>query len=182
MGIQGKEMTANQQLTDLDIDQDLWHRFVETEQALLSARTQLVKSPSAVALIRAGLARPSERSAALTAAASLPLGRKQELFGDLLALASFAHGRIGDVRKIILSLPHDWLLENIERYAEPLLGYENDEEYRRLLELYSLIDRDLTLRLARRAAVHDDADIKETGDDFLANPAPFATRPASALS
>jgi len=134
----------------------------------------MVKSPSAVALIRAGLARPSERSAALTAAALLPIDKKQELFGDLLALASFAHARIGDARKIILSLPHDWLLENIERYAEPLLGYEDDEEYRRLLELYSLIDRDLTLRLARRAAAHSAADINEVGEDFLAHPDPLA--------
>jgi hypothetical protein len=56
------------------------------------------------------------------------------------------------------------------------------EEYRPLLELYSLFDRDLTVRLARRAAAHDDTDIKEAGEDFLVNPAPFATRLASALS
>jgi hypothetical protein len=69
-------------------------------------------------------------------------------------------------------LPRDWLVAHIERYAESLLGYEDYEEYRRLLELYSLIDRDPTLRLARRAAAHDDADIKEAGEDFLANPDP----------
>jgi len=69
--------------------------------------------------------------------------------------------------------PHDWLLENIEQYAAPLLAYDDDEEYRRLLELYSLIDRDLTLKLARRAAEHADSDIREADEDFLANPDPF---------
>ncbi len=166
-------MTANQQLTDVDIDQELWQHFVKAEQSFFAARTRLTQSPSAVALIRAGLARPSERAAALAAAALLPTGKKQELFGDLLALASFAHGRIGVARDIILSLPHDWLLENIERYAEPLLAYDDYEEYRRLLELYSLIDHDLTLKLARRAAAHSDADIKGAGEDFLADPDPF---------
>jgi hypothetical protein len=166
-------MTANQQLTDVDIDQELWRHFVQAEQSFLSARTRLTTSPSAVALIRAGLARPSERSAALDAAALLPTDKKRDLFGDVLALASFVHGGIGAARAIILSLPHDWLLANIEQYAEPLLAYEDDEEYRRLLELYSLIDRDLTLKLARRAAEHADPDIKEAGEDFLANPDPF---------
>jgi len=157
-------MTANQQLTDVDIDQELWRHFVQAEQSFLSARTRLTTSPSAVALIRAGLARPSERSAALDAAALLPTDKKRDLF---------VHGGIGAARAIILSLPHDWLLANIEQYAEPLLAYEDDEEYRRLLELYSLIDRDLTLKLARRAAEHADPDIKEAGEDFLANPDPF---------
>lgn len=176
-------MTAQQQLTDANsLDQDLWHRFIRAEHSFHAVRVQLMRSPSIVALVRAGLKQPKERPAALNVAALLPIDARQQLFADLLALVSFGHGRIGVVREIILSLPRDWLLAHIEEYAEPLLAYEDYEEYRRLLELYSLIDRDLTLRLAHRAAAHGDADIREAGEDFLANPNPFAAKPAAATS
>jgi len=33
--------------------------------------------------------------------------------------------------------------------------------------LYEILDSQLALRLAKRAAMHDDFDIKETGVDFL---------------
>ena len=64
------------------------------------------------------------------------------------------------------SFPKMWLLENIEKSAEPLLQDGTDEEYRRLLELYIDIDRELTQRLARRALQHDEPDIHEVGEDF----------------
>jgi hypothetical protein len=41
------------------------------------------------------------------------------------------------------------------------------EEYRRLLELYFLLDRDLTQALATRASHHSDPDTREAGEDFL---------------
>ena len=50
--------------------------------------------------------------------------------------------------------------------AEPLLQDGTDEEYRRLLELYIDIDRELTQRLAGRALQHDEPDIHEVGEDF----------------
>lgn len=154
-------------------DRESWQRFVEAERSFISARMQLIKAPSIIALIRKGLEQPTERTAALNVAALLPVDKRRELFGDLLALASFGHGLTGEARRIILSLPRDWLLTHIEEHAEPLLAYDDYEEYRRLLELYSLIDRDLTLRLARRAAEHADPDIREAGEEFLANPDPF---------
>jgi len=152
-----------------DIDQGLWRHYVEAEQTCIAARMRLFSESSAlVELVRSGLADPTERAAALDVSTLLSVGQKQQLFGELLALAGFGHGLVHKVRDIILSLPHDWLVANIERYAEPLLQYDGHEEYRRLLELYRLIDRDLTRRLARRAAAHGDADIREAGKDVLA--------------
>jgi len=152
-----------------DIDRGLWQHYVEAEQTCIAARMRLFSESSAlVELVRSGLADPKERAAALDVSALLSVGQKQQLFGDLLALASFGHGLVHTVRDIILSLPHDWLVANIEQHAEPLLAYDEHEEYRRLLELYRLIDRDLTLRLARRAAAHGDEDIREAGEDVLA--------------
>jgi hypothetical protein len=71
------------------------------------------------------------------------------LLNDLVDLASVSHSDIELGRQAILSLPKNWLLENIEKSAEPLLKNGTDEEYRRLLELYIQIDRELTERLAR---------------------------------
>ncbi len=51
--------------------------------------------------------------------------------------------------------------------AESHRMFAIDDTYRRLLELYSQIDQNLTLRLARRAAAHSDPDTREAGEEFL---------------
>ena len=91
-----------------------------------------------------------------------------QLFSELVFLASFGHGAIGTVRQAILSLPREWVLARMEQEAEPLLRDGTYDEYRRFLELYELMDMELTLKLARRAAAHADDDIREAGEDFLA--------------
>ena len=82
-------------------------------------------------------------------------------------LASFGHGSIEAVRDLILSLPRDWVINDIEREAEPLLQKGDYDEHRRFLELYELLDADMTQRLARRAAANPDPDIREAGEDHL---------------
>jgi len=166
LGVWWEEAMVNEQASD--IDRGLWQHYVEAEHAFITARMRLFSHSAALLeLVHSGLTDPTERAAALDVSALLSVGQKQQLFGDLLALASFGHGSVRKVRDLILSLPHDWLVANIEHYAEPLLEYDEHEEYRRLLESYRLIDRDLTLRLARRAAAHGDEDIREAGEDFL---------------
>jgi hypothetical protein len=121
--------------------------------------------PAIVELVRRGLDR--DRVTALGVAALLSIEERRQLFRELLSLASFEHGFIGKVRELILSLSHEWLLANIERETESLLQNGTDEEYRRLLELYSEIDQSLTIRLAQRAAAHNDGEIREVGEYFL---------------
>jgi hypothetical protein len=82
-------------------------------------------------------------------------------------LASFSHGSIQAVRKLILSLPRDWVLSRIEEVAEPILRSGDYDEYRRLLELYFELDRELASRLAARARAQEDEDVREAGEDFL---------------
>jgi len=171
LGIRRQTVMLDQHISKTDVE--LWQRFIEAEHQLSSAREKLFSETSSlVPLVRAGLERPSERVEALRVAATLPIERRQELLPDLLALATYVHGLTGEARHIILTLPHDWLLTNIENYAEPLLAHDDFEEYTGLLELYSHIDRILTLRLAHQASNHIDPDIKEVGQDFLANPYP----------
>jgi len=121
-----------------------------------------------VTCLRQGLrAGGVDRVTALKVIPYLPLIERMGLYGDLVFLASSAHGAIGAVRHLILSLPRDYLLETIELEAEPYLQNGTYDEYRRFLELYELLDRDLTLKLAHRAAAHADADIREAGEDYL---------------
>lgn len=111
--------------------------------------------------------RSGDRVNAIVELPSLTNEELQELFPELIFLSSFIHGQIQDVRNAVLRLPNEWLLEHIEKTSEPILKNGDYEDYRRLLELYNLIDPKLTRKLAERATANSDPDIKEAGDDFL---------------
>ncbi|MEP7291790.1 MAG: hypothetical protein ABI835_08395, partial [Chloroflexota bacterium] len=127
--------------------------ILKTAFRMNSFENRAYRNNSALALNVAQLLKPEEL---------------QELFSELLGVASYYHGGAGFAQELILSLPHEWLLSNIEFYSEPLLRRADYETYSALLTLYSKIDRNLTRRLAQRAMNSDDADIHETGEDFLA--------------
>ena len=71
------------------------------------------------------------------------------------------------MRVAVARLPLDWVLEHIEAVAEPLLAEGDYDNYGRMIELYGVVDRELALKLARRAMAHDDPDIRETGAHAL---------------
>jgi hypothetical protein len=125
------------------------------------------KNTDKIELVRAALYHPDKRVAALRVIENMSVEEKQQLFYELLEVACYSHGLTHFARELILSLPHDWLVENIEQYAEPILRREDYEEYRGILAIYSEIDKDLTRKLAERAIKHDDLDIREAGEDFL---------------
>jgi len=108
-----------------------------------------------------------DRNIAIHLLQYLPQTEQIQLFGELVFLSSFSHGAVGTVHQVILSMPRDWVLNNIEQIAEPFLTKGTYDEFRRLLELYLELDRDLTSRLARRAAKNGDPDIREAGEEFL---------------
>ena len=137
--------------------------------ALLDAsREFLVRPADRVSVLSQALRRPGkDRMTALSILGSLPLADRRALRPDLVFLSSWTHGSIQFARDAILALPRAWVVEQIEAIAEPLLTGGDDDAYRRLLELYALLDRDLMLRRARRAAADADADIREAGEDHL---------------
>ncbi|HEY9650961.1 MAG TPA: hypothetical protein V6C95_09880 [Coleofasciculaceae cyanobacterium] len=148
-------------------DTGLWHKVFENEIAYIQARQDFLNNCNdRIGLFKKALNNPSERGTALRLLEYLNLEERQSLFDELIDLASVSHSDIELCRKAILALPTNWLLANIEKSAEPLLEDGTDEEYRRLLELYIDIDRDLTQKLAIRALQHDDPDIREVGEDF----------------
>lgn len=108
-----------------------------------------------------------DRNIALHLLQFLTQSEQLQLFDELVYLCSFAHGSIGAVREVILALPRDWVLANIEQTAEPLLKNGTYDEYRRFLELYLELNPEITLRLAQRAKKHEDSDVREAGNDFI---------------
>ena len=156
----------------LDNDLSLWKKLQCSEEKFYSDRSEfLQKCQNKIPTIRKALKNPGDRSTALHLLLYLDTFERLPFFDDLVNLASTAHSDIQTVREVLLSLPKEFLLANIEKSAEPILNnadpnYQH-EEYRRLLELYREIDPDLTQRLATRALKSDIEDIREAGEDFF---------------
>lgn len=144
-----------------------WERISSSyKQFYLALQDFLAIGVDRVGLIKSHL-NGKERQTAIFLLSYLSEDEITQLFDDLIYLSSFSHGSIQSIRKIIKSLPRDWVLTNIEKSAEPILLKGDYDEYRRLLELYIELDYSLTLRLATRAVYHEDQDIKEAGEDFI---------------
>ncbi len=148
-------------------DQQLWQQFVNQANAYNQSRQVFFQQcKDRITIIREALHNPSQRRVALLFFEYLNETECQDLFDDLIDLASVGHSDIELVRQVILSFPQSYLLAKIESSAEIFLGNGTDEEYRRLLELYLEIDISLVRRLIDRALKSSDPDIYEVGEDF----------------
>lgn len=147
--------------------QALWSRVVATHRDYhLAVGDFLSAGNGKVETLRQALRGPG-RLDALGLALRLSAEERLELFPEWVLLASWAHGSIQRAREVILSLPRDWVLAHIEQEAEQYLREGTYDEYRRFLELYVLLDGELTAKLAKRAAASQDLDVREAGEDFL---------------
>ena len=148
---------------------DPWLALVEAENAFFRARMRfLEQADDRVAVLREALRTAGQGGAALRLmlAGCVSEEEVRALFSDLVNVASVGHSNIEPARLVILSLSREWVIANIEAAAEPLLREGGEEEYRRLLELYTLLDGRLAARLAARARASDDPAIREAGVDF----------------
>jgi hypothetical protein len=146
---------------------DIWERLVQSHLAFsLASQEFLSEGIDRVAIIRQAL-QGNSRNTAIYILQWLPTSELQQVFDQLIFLSSSEHGGIISVRRAILSIPKDWLLENIELAVEPYLQNGTGEEYRRFLELYTYIDAQLTRRLALRALEQQDLDTRAVGQDFM---------------
>lgn len=154
---------------DKDNCDELWRQLVEAESrfyaagnlVLTSCRNQLVE------LIRPALLRPHQTVTALRMAKFLTIEERQSLLPDLLGIACSYHGQTAFARELVLDLPHEWLINNIEASAERLLQYNSYEEYQGLFQIYMELDLTLAKKLTERAARHSDPDIQDASDHFL---------------
>ncbi len=120
-----------------------------------------------VGLVRRALQLPggANRMAAVALLKRMPAAEQQQLFPELTRLARSAHGPVGAVREVLLSLPRPWVLERIDAEVEPVLREYDD--FWMVLELYQRLDPARCMRLARRAAGHPDAAVRELGEEWL---------------
>ncbi len=147
---------------------DLWMRFVEAERSFTSQRMMLLRRVTELTpILVQALNKPRERSAALNIVEYVGDEEKKHVFDSLLMLASNVHGHTEKSREFLLSLPKQWVLENIEARAEPILQHATQEEYRGLFELYLQLEQGLARRLAERALKHPDSEVREAGEEFI---------------
>ncbi len=69
-------------------------------------------------------------------------------------------------RKEIISLPRKWVLDNIHCIATDMLDLSDEWEYRRLLELYDLLHRQLVIKLIELGINSNNEDVQEAANDF----------------
>jgi hypothetical protein len=162
-------MMEQKQLTENDIT--LWHRFCKAEEDFLEARSELLSRSTDIKLvIKQALQKGLRRDSALELLLDLDFQEKVPFFDHLVKLASVDHSDVELVWKVILSLPKDFLLANIEKSAETVLSNATQDayvEYRCLLALYYKIDDQLTYRLAQRALQSEDEDVREAGETYM---------------
>lgn len=147
---------------------EVWHDLNLHFHGLMKARLRFfAKDVDRVALIRFALEKVHV-STVMYIAPSLNELERQQLFPEWLENASCLHGYALAARDVILSLPREWVIANVEELAEPFLQDGTEDEYRRMLELYRALGaKDLVEKLARRATKHQDWEVREAGQDFL---------------
>lgn len=74
---------------------------------------------------------------------------------------------ISKARDIILELPREWVLGNIHHIATEILNLSDEWEYRRLLELYQMLDTELLTKLITIGLKSNNPEIKEAAYDFI---------------
>jgi hypothetical protein len=156
-----------QTISSTEQDQQLWQQFVNQANAYEQSRQVFFQlCEDRIKIIKTALHNPNQRRVALLFFEYLNDTERQELFDDLIDVASVGHSDIELVRQVILSFPQSYLFSQIESSAEIVLENGTDEEYRRLLELYLEVDISLVRRLVDKALKSSDPDIYEVGEDF----------------
>src|SRR5260370_32901 len=142
-----------------------WVQLMDAERNAKNLRGELFRCgfEDVLALVRENIKTPNpDREFAFRLAQLLPAEQRQKLLPDLVQLAcepSYVP-TIKQARQAILTLPRRWTIEHVEAAAEILLPSSDDWVYRRLLELYAILDRELTLKFARHAAEQENPEIR----------------------
>lgn len=124
-------------------------------------------------IISRALDKPSERGAALRVMEILPEQLVRPRIQQLARLAAVGHSDIALVRDVITTkIDRRWLADNLDRCVQPILaGAEDEEEFRRIAELYRQLDPGLLKTHLARCASHANEDVREIASDFASEPA-----------
>ncbi len=143
-----------------------WNELSESHKRFIIARMAFYQSNiDRVALIQRAM-HTSDRALALSLAQYLSPAEHMHLF-DAWVYWATTDACLPATHNYILSLPKEWVMERIEEAVEPRLRNGDEIDFRRYLELYYNLDRDLAAKLARRALHQPDKGIQEAGRDYL---------------
>lgn len=149
-------------------DRAVWRNLADSYDAYLAARGDFFEEGvDQATLLHTAIRSVDDTAAAVALLPRLDLPQLTLLFDDLVFL-SLSQRYAFVARDLIASLPREWVIARIEEAVEAHLRGGTYDEYRMMLGLYLGFDHALTRRLARRAAAHDDEDIREAGEEFLA--------------
>ncbi|HEX2623604.1 MAG TPA: hypothetical protein VHL11_25765 [Phototrophicaceae bacterium] len=147
----------------------IWENYVEAAKSFDRSIKEVLKlvGDARVEFIRRSL-RESKSYQAWQIIKVMPAQEVQKLPGELLSYAAYAAGGYVHVsQEIILGLPREWVLANIEQYASPILENDDYIDYVGLLDLYEKLDRDLMLCLVQQGLTMNDADIRAEAAEVL---------------
>ncbi len=157
--------------------EEVWQNYLNRFKEYITARMAFYANTSPetrLTIVKKALQTPSELPTALAYMQSLfeytpniNIEGIKDIICDVLGIASMPHEQASFAQTLILSLPHEWLLENIESCTEKILEGAGYEEYRAILALYNEIDVNLARKLAQRAAQSEEADIRDVGEIYL---------------
>jgi hypothetical protein len=152
-------------------DEVLWRRLIDTYKASLEASATFLRDARApLEIVRRALRGSRTSGVEVMAALGLLHRMKPEdrigVFNELLiGCLSQKFGHMA--RSLVLSLPRDWLVANVEAAAQPLTRNADYIDYMMLLRLYNQIDGSIARKLAQQATMSADDDIREVGEGFL---------------
>jgi hypothetical protein len=66
----------------------------------------------------------------------------------------------------VLSAPRTWILAHVEQIAEDAIDWDDEWDYRRLLELYALLDPRLLPRAIEKGLTSHNPEVAEAAEEF----------------
>lgn len=145
---------------------EMWDRLVKSHLQFTQLLQQFfLLDVDRTSMLKEGF-RKGDIATALYVLPYLPINEQSLLLDELLLFVT-SPGYSDAAKKILLSLPRDWLLANIEQASKSILISSDESDYRLLFELYLMLDVNLASNLAKKALEHSNKDIQEAGNDFM---------------
>lgn len=145
-----------------------WARLLEVRKEYHSLLGSMLATDrrKVVELTNESLLKPDERYVALSVAQSFTSDELKSIFKNLVSTASWAHAHTQTARDLVLKIPRDWVLQNIQPVIDPILQTNDPDEFRRMMELAWELDHKLLIDICQQAAHHPNPEIREAGEDF----------------
>jgi hypothetical protein len=141
---------------DVDLSYDLYHKLKDEFKGIESEQTKNI--------IFSALDVPSERELALDLISFMDDSERTFFLEQLVDLASFQNGLLEFCQDMILELPRDYVIKNIEKIIDRILDVGSWEEYSAMIILCELLDNEkLAEKYMRRALESEDEEIREIG-------------------